>query len=525
MLSSIAMNHPPVPLQEQFPRNPDNDQFSIENAHEKVSCNSDHDNLSQTASSIQNINNETVAVTNAHDDNTMISDPMLLEDLMSQLFSFDTIPDLHLHTISVVSTCSSLGSTYAYIVPQILSRYEHLSHTNPIHSKLKDTCANVVHVIPQHKTIKAEISDNDSRQHSMTSTASTVTSNPGYSSFYSQNSLDTASAYGRNSVYTANGQSLFNACSLESAFNGMNEIPDSTMNFSISPRNLNLFQPTSTNDFSQSNYSYSQNTNINRSASGPSCRRPSAYRSLSSHDSPINDDIARIFTAHTPPSPLLSPIVSLFPFSQPTPIQPEEQDQLQDRIFNTFAFMPINTKSLVVPPNSTQYNFALYPLPSHVLPSFKDIIKARFSETSPSGLMVVCYPTSLSLYKNFILPCLDLALHRMLALNMISTQACEAITVPPCSKVYTFEQQMALINQLENIDIVYSRNIKNYSPSDWGYRWLSEDMLWIRQTLQSLDVNSQSILKLINTMTKSNLWNVSAVCDISLFIVRKNPPS
>ena len=52
-----------------------------------------------------------------------VSDSMLLQDLMPHLFSFDENPDLLIRNINIVSTCSSLGSAYSNVVPQILSHY------------------------------------------------------------------------------------------------------------------------------------------------------------------------------------------------------------------------------------------------------------------------------------------------------------------------------------------------------------------------------------------------------------------
>lgn len=385
---------------------------------------------------------------------THTTDSGLLIDIMSHLFNYNVNHVSAPRSLSIVSTCSSLGSTYAYIVPQILSHYLHLAHSNPSFTSLMDITANVVHVIPQHKTIKAEYMDD--------------------------NSLSTSTFSSRSN------SSASTDCTFES-FNGVYDIHESGTNYSISPKN-SIFSPTA---------------------------MASLLKSQQKPDLKVNTHYTYNEEFHTI-SPALSPVVSL-----PALTSGEEDANLEERIYNTFAFMPRRANAQVVPPNSTHYNFALYPLPSHVLPSFQDVISSRFTETIPSGLMVVCYPTSLSLYYKYILPCLDLALHQMLALNMISTQACEAITVPPPSPVYSFETQLSMVQNLPDAEIVYSRKIQDYNPSDWGYRWISEDMLWIRQTLANLDVSSQSIIKLISTLTRNPLWSVSGSCDISLFIVRK----
>ena len=196
---------------------------------------------------------------------------------------------------------------------------------------------------------------------------------------------------------------------------------------------------------------------------------------------------------------------------------------LESRVFNTFAFMPKATSSLVVPPNYAHYNFALYPLPTHVLPMFREVVKTRFSEIMPTGLMVICYPTSLKMYNNCILPCLDLTLHQMLALNLISTHACEELTVPPSAECYSYEAQKRILEELPQAEILYSRQIIDYKASDWGYRWMSEDMMWIRETLAAMHVPSQTILKFMNMLTRNFTWSVSTDSDVSLFIVRKKP--
>ncbi|KAF5100489.1 hypothetical protein D0Z00_001217 [Geotrichum galactomycetum] len=111
----------------------------------------------------------------------------------------------------------------------------------------------------------------------------------------------------------------------------------------------------------------------------------------------------------------------------------------------------------------------------------------------------------------------------MLALNLISTRACEALTVPPSAECYSYEVQKRIIEELPQAQILYSRQIIDYKASDWGYRWMSEDMMWIRETLAAMDVPSQSILKFMNMLTKNPTWSVSTDSDISLFIVRKMP--
>jgi hypothetical protein len=444
-----------------------------------------------------------------------VSDSMLLQDLMSHLFSFDENPDLLIRNINIVSTCSSLGSAYSNVVPQILSHYLYLAKTNPALSKMKNVTANVVHVIPQHKTIKSQVRE----QQRAGSNRNSVPSLSSFSSIVPSNmNLTTNFPVSPDANPTSNSLSYF---SFNSASSACNHRLSESENYYSSPHhfsaNFHLQHPENYRENPYSNYSCSP-------------KSTSAKKHGMISDTLFNDDFTRVTLSspslsQSPPSPSLTPSVSLFQnqhqSSQAASLSEEQMNIIQDKIFNTFAFMPNKTNALVVPPNSTQFNFALYPLLSHTLPSFSDIIQARFNETSPSGLMVVCYPTSRSLYTKNIMPCLDLALHQMLALNLISTQACEAITVPPNAPIHSYDEQRAMIEGLENAEIVYSRDIKNYSPSDWGIRWISEDMVWMRETLQDLDVSSQSIIKLISMMTKNPLWDRAGSCEISLFIVKK----
>lgn len=445
-----------------------------------------------------------------------VSDSMLLQDLMSHLFSFDENPD-HVQNINIVSTCSSLGSDYTSIVPQILSHYLYLAETDPAFSRMKNVTANVVHVIPQHKTIKSQVreqKDNFSKRHMGTSPSSPFSS-------LASSTMNSRTNFPMSPDTNSKSNSLHYF-----AFNPAS----SACNYRLSEsNNYSGSQHHSTNAYFQdttANYRDTPYSDYSFFADDVS----SVKKQNMISDTLFNEDLTRVtfsspFLSQSPPSPSFRPFVSLLQNQQSTsqiaPLPDHQKDIFQDKIFNTFAFMPDRTNALVVPPNSTQFNFALYPLLSHTLPSFNDIIQARFKETSPTGLMVVCYPTSHSLYKNNIMPCLDLALHQMLALNLISTQACEAITVPPKAPIYSFDEQLSLIAKLENAEVVYSRNIKNYSPSDWGIRWISEDMMWMRQTLQDLDVSSQSIIKLISMMAKNPLWDLAGCCEISLFIVKK----
>lgn len=421
-------------------------------------------------------------------------DDMLLEEIMLQSFQFNTSAQQNSSgSLNVVSICSSLGSAFAYTVPQIILHYFDLAQHNPKYQALQDVSANVIHVIPQHKTIKVEPGDPD---------------------------------YDRQLQIHVAGTPAPTAASLLDSYSGVFEIHEAGTNYCIAPKNSILTpeaiqsllkrQPSPVSPTLETlpihknylHHNHFYNSSVNPFFASDS----SAWSASSSHG-------LQYSLSPSPPSPLLSPV--------PTGHHHHHSHvDLSDRIFNTFAFMPQrrHAPALVVPRNSAHFNFALYPIPSHVLPPFADIIAARYAETAPGGLMVVCYPTSLKLYYGHILKCLDLALHQLLALNLISTQACEAITAPPQSPVASFAAQHDMLrhNLPPTAEIVYSRHVQNYTPAQWGYRWISEDMQWLRQTLAGFEVASHAVVKLFNTLARNPEWSAPTTCDISLFIVRKN---
>lgn len=428
-----------------------------------------------------------------------VTDLELLEDMIANLFSHNISYRCIPLSLSIAYTCSSLGSAYAYVVPRILSHYLYLAHGNLSFQALQNMTASVVHVIPQHKAIRAESFEQSpipSSYHSIDGGAA------GFSSSNSSSGNSTPRDFPFEASRTAT--------TFES-FNGVYDIHSPGNDYCIFPKN-SVFPPATMASLLKNHVKSPQ-------------QDPSSHQNYSYGHITLSPGSTPAFNLpQSPSSPSLSPIAQSPSLLHTATSENDDMHwniNMDDRIFNTFAFIPRRKNALVVPPNSANFNFALYPLPSHVLPSFQHIIQARYEEILPSGLMVVCYPTSLALYHNFILPCLDLALHQMLALNMISTQACEAITIPPSSPIYSFETQRTMIEQLPNSEILYFRNIEDYSPSEWGYRWISEDMHWIRQTLAGLDVSSQSIIKLINILTRNPLWSAPASCDISMFIVRK----
>lgn len=414
-----------------------------------------------------------------HSTTPVVTDPDLINRIMQHILNSDLDEHGQAPTsLSVVSTCSSLGSTYAYIVPRLLYHHLLLAHnddgTLPAQQKQQLVTANIVHVIPQHKTIKAE-TDLDEFGHSQ---------------------------------LNSNAHLQVPTCPT-----GVYNIHMSGATFSISPRDSAV---------SQAVLAGLLRSIPKRDTGSPPTQLVSSLHhhvstTLETHAKSVMLDPNLLhssqFFSRIPQSP------------SPPSSSPAYHDNFENSIFNSFVFLPRRTSTLVVPPNSANYNFALYPLVSHVLPPFQDIIEARFAETKPGGLMVISYPTTLALYRKYILKCVDLALHQMLALNLISTQACEALSVPPSAQIPSFEVQRGLIERLRGAEIAYAKNIEHYRPFDWGYRWVSEDMNWIRKTLSAFEVSSQSIAKFINLLSLNPLWSGPSDSAISLFIVRKTRQS
>lgn len=464
------------------------------------------------------------------------SDSNVIDEISFYVFQFKMTKEHFTGSFNIIYTCSSLGSAYAYIVPQLLYQYTNLGMIDPSFQIFRGVTANIVHVIPQYKTLQAEIEEVNigySRTKKNIFTKREA-SGDNMSNTQEQSSQNSQTHHQRFLYDKNNNEShgdrnkltRVNTVNSTHHFNGSYYVYESGTSFSISPRNptLSPFHHQSSSD-----ENVWKSTHVNYTYSPDSINRDPSIADIDlSHISPFSPAKEPTFIHDSKnkfDKNFASSKTSFSDFSKKSfdLSSAEIPFDIENRIFNTFAFMPKTTHSLVVPPNYAHYNFALYPLPTNVLPSFSEIVKTRFSETMPTGLMVICYPTSLELYFKCILPCLDLALHQMLALNLISTRACEAITVSPSAECYSYETQKRIINELPQAQIVYSREIIDYKASDCGYRWMSENMSWIRETLSSLGVSSQSILKLMNMLTKNPQWAMPCNSEISLFIVRKKP--
>ncbi|KAA8917162.1 hypothetical protein TRICI_000686 [Trichomonascus ciferrii] len=196
----------------------------------------------------------------------------------------------------------------------------------------------------------------------------------------------------------------------------------------------------------------------------------------------------------------------------------------QNKIYNNFALISRSEHDIpVVPPCSVHYALNIHPLPTHVLPTFSSLVKTQLVELTRGGVMVVCYPTSRRLYDCHVLPCIDLALHQLLALNMISTQACEDISTPPnTDTIPSFRKQQAILSELSDAEILYSAEVNGYECIDWGYRWLNEEVEWLKTALATAGFfSSQTLLNLIEGMTKNKQWSSGGLCDVGVFVIRK----
>lgn len=513
------------------------------------------------------------------DSQAVVSDFALISGIMYHIFQTHSNDPLPGTSLNVASTCSSLGSTYAYIVPRLLYHHILLARQDTTNPFTQQITANIVHVIPQHKTVKAEPEEEISPAAAAAAAAAAGTA--AYTAAYTAGAGAGAGARGSASRSTS---------STSSRPAGVYNIRMSGSTFSISPRDPNLSQSAmdallrAKPDMSISSSVYTPpatrrhhhpvapipTATVGAAATAggilPSSLdmlKPKTFAKTAAETAAAVAAMSPpvLVTAGPVPLPLLASPISptgggpltaaiantIAAVASADPAEPRDPIALQTHsfaspiptaaisritnsvhphdldnyIFNSFAFLPRRSSTLVVPPNSADYNFALYPLISHVLPPFADIITTRFAETKPGGLMVIAYPTSLKLYHDYILKCVDLALHQMLALNMLSTLACEAVSVPPPVKIPSFETQQAMIHKLPGADIAYARKIERYHPIDWGYRWVSEDMNWIRKTLSAHEVSSQSVAKFINLLTLNPLCSSPSDSDISLFIVRK----
>uniref|UniRef100_A0A060T4I4 ARAD1A17754p n=1 Tax=Blastobotrys adeninivorans TaxID=409370 RepID=A0A060T4I4_BLAAD len=207
-----------------------------------------------------------------------------------------------------------------------------------------------------------------------------------------------------------------------------------------------------------------------------------------------------------------------------TPATPSLLEKYQYKIYHSFCPMtPGGYTRPIVPPQSCHFAINIHPLPTHTVPCFEAFTRSQFTELRPGGAMVICYPTSLKLYTDHVVPCLDIGLHQMLALNQISSQACEEISsLPDPSLIPSFDAQRACLESIPGASIEYSAHFEDYQCSNWGYRWFNEELDWLRGVVQRNDYSTgQTLMKLLEAMSKNSLWNSTGRTDIAVFVVRK----
>lgn len=207
-----------------------------------------------------------------------------------------------------------------------------------------------------------------------------------------------------------------------------------------------------------------------------------------------------------------------------TPASPSLLEKYQYKIYHSFCPMtPGGYTRPIVPPQSCHFAINIHPLPTHTVPRFEAFTRSQFTELRPGGAMVICYPTSLKLYTDHVIPSLDIGLHQMLALNQISSQACEEISsLPDPSLIPSFDAQRACLESIPGASIEYSAHFEDYECSNWGYRWFNEELDWLRGVVQRNDFSTgQTLMKLLEAMSKNSLWNSTGRTDIAVFVVRK----
>lgn len=206
-----------------------------------------------------------------------------------------------------------------------------------------------------------------------------------------------------------------------------------------------------------------------------------------------------------------------------TAVDLDEDVGQNDNIFHSFSSLPARPDKVVVPPRSVHVSLAIYALPTHNLPPFESVY-ARYKELAPGGVMVLCYPTSLSMYRQHVLPCLDSTLMHLLALNMVSSQTCEALTMPPWPRsLPTFAEQRNTLAGLPGAEILFAQHVERYEVADWGQRWLLEEVQWLRGALEATEVStSQILIKIIQGMKASPEWRKTAVSELGFFVLRKS---
>lgn len=393
------------------------------------------------------------------DDSYLIQDAMkVLLDNNSPCCAYDPTKE---PILRIVSICSSSDTAHKFVIPKLLAYYHRRrSQDEEIH-------AQITHIVPPHKksfmlnTMDRAKRDNFAGEEEAEDYFSLTPQLHRSRSLYS-----TPKSKPSSSMFSANA----------TATNRNTLMDDVTLDTSSPPLSPSF------SDTSSSHYR-------KRSSTSSTC---STY-SATSHPDVLDEDYETLM-------------------------------HYQNKIYNNFALISRSEHDIpVVPPYSVHYALNIHPLPTHVLPTFSSLVRTQLLELTKGGVMVVCYPTSRRLYDYHVLPCIDLALHQLLALNMISTQACEDISTPPNTEtIPSFQKQQSILSELKDAEILYSAEVNGYECFDWGYRWLNEEVEWLKNALAKAGFfSSQTLLNLIEGMTKNKQWSSGGLCDVGVFVIRK----
>lgn len=365
-------------------------------------------------------------------------------------------------SVKILSMRSSVGDAYQLAVPEIMDCYEAISLDSP------RIFVHVTHVVPPHKSI---IPPNQ-QQHQSTPEA---VCQPRFAG----DILD-ANKIASPSLTPRQMQSYF------SQYGGGDtpmspELDEDDYGHRKIRASLNYMHSSSPGDFGASSLSRSG-----------SCSSRQSERSRQSGDF-VSAATCTLLPGGSVPRPL------------------------QD-VFESYSFMTTND-AIVAPPSSIHYTFAVLPLPTHVLPPFKDFVKARLRELVPGGCMILLYPSNLAFFNKTISPCLDRALRQMLALSIINTNTCELISQPPPTPL-DFDQQLGHLQSLD-VEVLFSTARKNVEIDDWDKKWASEEYKWYANIMAKEGHRGHNTLMEMLQALEGQKRGQVGVSDVSVFVLRK----